>query len=391
MALFYWLGTTGNGNVNLAANWTLWPPTTATGGSTGSGALPPAASSIPKYGDSIRFSKYTITGPTSSSIYPVLGPSGQLNGLCGPAGATALQWLMKITVDDNCPVPLGTTAVYFKVRAEFVSLNIGTNSSVGNGPQYPTYLDLISGAGATKADATITAYVKRDYTCYIKGEASKLHLQTNPSIPSAGTYVLYGLGLSDQNYGMTDVYGALNTTDKIYIDSTTTTGGGIVLNGKATKLYIAKGYSTVDGLLSVSSYSAGEGPSVYFTVEGASGATGQTEYSRSNIKLSTYSGQNSKLAPKVYVEHGVDFTRIDQNGGTIEFNQTPTDDSTIVSRGSFNASNSKIVAPYMMVNLGAAEGLYIQNAGGYTPDIVMTGVSQYIISPTSGYSGGQGY
>ena len=391
MALYYWLGRTGNGNVNLAANWTLWPPITATGGSTGSGALPPSANNIPKYGDNIRFSKYTITGPTSSSIFPVFGPSGQLNGLCGPAGATALQWLSQITVDDNCPVPLGTTAVYFEVRAEYVNLGVGTNSSVGNGPQYPTYLDLISGAGATKPDATVTAYVKRDYTCYIKGEASTLQLQTNPSVPSAGTFILYNLALSSAGYGIVDYFGALNTTDKIYIDSTTTTGGGILLNGKATKLYISKGYSTVDGLLHLASYSASEGPSVYFLVEQASGATGQTEFSRSTVKLTTYSGQNGKLTPKVFVEHGVDFTRIDQNGGTIEFNQTPTADSTVVTRGSFNAANSKIVAPYAMVNLGAAEGIVVQNMGSYMPDITITGIASYVISPSTGYSGNQGY
>lgn len=377
MALYYWLGQTANGNVNLAANWTLWSPLSVTGGNAG--FLPPAAPTIPKYGDNIRFSRYSgITGATFSAIYPLFAPSGQLNGLCGPAGATLVQWISTITVDDNCPVPLGHTASYFKVRAESIILSTGTNTAVGFGPQYPTYLDLLGGTGATKADASLTIFAKRDYTYYIKGNAKTIALANNNAFQSRATLQLEGLSMSGV---LTDSTVATNGFDTIYIDDSTRIGGGIFLTGKGSRMYVAKGYNSRNGVINLTGYSNTEGPIVYFRAEGATGFSGPESTTKTSCALVTYS--TNKNYPKIYVNHGVDFLSIAQNGGLIEFLQPPTIDITTVYSGSFNASNSKIIAPYNTLNFGSTSGILVQNEDGDVPDITITGVSSYLLTPWS--------
>lgn len=386
MALYYWLGVTGNGNVNLAANWTLWGPTAS--GAT----LPQASNTIPKYNDSIRFSKYTI----GSSIYPILGPSGQLNGLCGPAGNTTGQWLNTITVDDDCPVPLGSSASYFKVCAQLVQLNTGTNSAVGFGPQSPTYLDLVSGAGVTKPNATVSAFIKRPYEYYIKGVASRLLIGNTTSVPSRGIFYLNDMeftavATTSTPWAITDE-GSVgkNSYDVLYLTPTTTHAlANLHLIGKGIVCHIQKGYSTSDSEIFLQSYHANpnEGPTIYFDAEGYTGASGPTSISRSYVSRLTVKS-TSNLSPKVYVTHGTDIVHLEQDGGTIYFDQTPTTDTTNVQRGSFTSSLSKIVSTYGTVNFGTNGVFHVINDTVDTvPNISLGGVSSYTLTPIEGYTG----
>lgn len=386
MALYYWLGVTGNGNVNLATNWTLWGPTAS--GVT----LPQAANTIPKYNDSVRFSKYTI----GSLIYPILGPSGQLNGLCGPAGNTAGQWLNTITVDDDCPVPLGTTASYFKVCAQLLQLNTGTNSAVGFGPQYPSYIDLVSGAGVTKSDATVAAFAKRSYQYYIKGVASKLLIGNSTSVASRGIFYLTdmeftALSTISAPWAITDATSVgKNSYDVLYLTPTTTHPlANLHLVGKGIVCHIAKGYSTSDAQIYASAFHGDTnlGPTIYFDAEGYSGASGPTDSSRSYVtRLTTDS--TSSASPKIYVSHGTDIVYLDQNGGTIYFDQTPTTDTTNVQRGSFTSSLSRITSSNGTVNFGTNGTFYVINDVGDTaPNISLGYVSSYTLGPIEGYTG----
>ena len=95
MPVYYWLGKTANGDVNKKENWTRWAPNPI---EQPNGQLPASANNIPKYGDEIYFGRYNLPGGT---YYPIFGPIGQLNGLCGPDGATALQWLRKVIYNEK--------------------------------------------------------------------------------------------------------------------------------------------------------------------------------------------------------------------------------------------------------------------------------------------------
>jgi hypothetical protein len=391
MALYYWLGQTGNGNVNLAANWSLWGPTAS------SQSLPPSSPTIPKYNDSIKFSKYTIG--STGLYYPIFGPSGQLNGLCGPVGNTTGQWLNTVTVDDDCPVPLGSAEFYFKFCAGLVQLNTGTNPAVGFGPQAPSYIDLVAGTGVTKPDATVTGYAKRVYEYNIKGVASKFLILNNTSVPSRGIYYFNdidftGVGTISTPWAITDASSVgKNSYDVIYLNSTTThTLGNLHLVGKGTVCHIGKGYNTSDSQIYLSAFHANaeEGPTVYFDAEGASGASGPTNTTRSYVSKLTL--ESSRInTPRVFIAHGTDIVHLNQLGGTINFNQTPTTDTTNVQRGAFDASVSKIRSLHGTVNLGTNGTFHVINDPYFdtAPNISLGYVSSYTLAPVEGYTGAQ--
>lgn len=384
MALYYWLGQTGNGNVNLAANWSLWGPTGATA------TIPPSSSTIPKYNDSVRFSKYTI-GATGLYL-PIYGPSGQLNGLCGPAGNTAAQFLLSVQIDENCPVPIGTTASYFKFRTQSLNLNVG---GPGVGPTPPSYIDLLSGSGVTQANTTINVFAKRDYSYYIKGVADKIFITNSASAASYSRLYLADLELTATAWTITDVASPnYNSYDKIYVYPTTTaSAAAIKLYGKGVELHIEKGFSWSDGEIYLYADASGSvGPQLFFDVEtiGSTASGGPTSSSRTYMKyLYTYSA--TKNFPKVFVNHGVDFVYLDHNGGVVNFNQEPTNDTCVVQKGQVNAAYAKITSPNGTVNLGSNGGIVVQNTAQNTPDIVLGNISNYVISPVSGYTGYPGY
>jgi hypothetical protein len=377
MALFYWIGKTGNGNVNLAANWTLW-------GSSGGTALPPEAPTRPKYNDNITFSRFTLSGTT---VYPIFGPSGQLTGLCGPAGNTTAQYISQLKVEEICPVPLGTTSVPFTIGAGNVNITVPTSG----GPGYPYYLTLNDNSGVTQQNSNITIFSKKNQDFNIEGVISRIQVNNTQTQSSYANLYLRDLELTAQTDTISDFYSQQNSNDSIYVyPSTIASTGNISLIGKGIKLYIVKGFAWSEPTLTISNYSSNSlvGPKVYFLPEGASGASGPTTSTRTYIqKLNTFS--QSKESPQIFVEHGVDIVEMNFNGGQINFNQEETSDVTIVQKGSFNAITSKITAINESVTIGSNGDFIVANSSGNIPEITMKGLYNYDITPISGagYSG----
>lgn len=276
---------------------------------TGSG-FPPGATSIPKYGDSIIFTVFqNINGITlnipqiPSDIYyqpsviaPIFSPRGQLNGICGPAGATALQWIEMMDVLANCPVPIGVTGNPFTLRAENVYwessklrhcvrvFNSGASACANNFKgktfeQGPSYVRFLSGAGATKPDANvdITSY-KGEHHFYgqisgIQSSSTSLFGRINPPTPAASqidfnyskgiNYIyLHGVTFSGNNprtrnqnvlyFGVGSSAGIIDRTfsrDVYYVDKNTKIPHGIKLQGSGTKLFIEHGFSGGSGTI----------------------------------------------------------------------------------------------------------------------------------------------
>lgn len=382
MALFYWVGKTANGNVNVASNWSLW------GSSGGQGLTlpPPEASTIPKYLDSIAFTKYTI-GATGL-VYPIYGPSGQLNGLCGPSGNPTGQYINVITVYESCPVPLGTTAVYFKVGAGLVDIKVPSSG----GPEYPYYLDLVDNQGVTKPNADVRIFSKKSQDYNIKGVGKSIATINSATVSSYANVYLRDLELSNPVYTITN-YGS-NSFDNFYIySSTSASTAQLVLNGRGTKAYIEKGWSWSEPSVSLQNYNTNqsEGPQLIFLPEGPSGPSGPGSTTRTYIKSLNLFSNSSKDYPRVDVYHGLDIDTLNINGGQINFAQDPTTDQAVVQKGSFVASKSRLTSAENTLNLGTNGVFYIANSSGNIPEIIITGISDYGINPLpDGYSGDPG-
>jgi hypothetical protein len=372
MALFYWIGKTGNGNVNLTSNWTLW-------GSSGGTALPPEALTRPKYNDSITFSRFTLSGTT---VYPIFGPSGQLTGLCGPAGNTTAQYISQLKVDEVCPVPLGTTSVPFTIGAGNVNITVPTSG----GPGYPYYLTLNDNSGVTQQDSIVTVFSKKTHEFYINGVVSKIQINNTQTSPSAGVFYLENLELTSSTNTITDINSQLNSFDKIFVYPSTITGTArIALGGKSTEFFIKKGFAINDGSLALVNYTSNpsHGPRVYFYEEGPTGASGPASTTRTFIKeLSTTS--QFKDAPVINVNHGVDIVDLNLSGGQINFNQEETSDVTIVQKGLFNTLNTKMTSINASVTIGSNGDFIVSNTSGNIPEITMKGLYNYDMTPISG-------
>ena len=238
MALFYWVGKTANGNVNIAANWSLW------GSCGGQTALPPEALTIPKYNDNLAFSRYGIG--STGIVYPIYGPSGELNGLCGPAGNTSGQYCPNIIVYETCPVPLGTTSSYFKVGAGFINIVVPSSG----GPEYAYYLDLKDNQGVTKPNADVRIYSKKQHDFNIKGYANSVFTSNLTTAPSYANVYLRDIELAKPNY---TVYNqGLNSYDIFYLyKSTSATTAQLYLDGKGPKAYIEKGWAWSDPTITI--------------------------------------------------------------------------------------------------------------------------------------------
>lgn len=377
MALYYWVGKTGNGNVNIAANWSLWGPT-ASGIS-----LPPESLTIPKYNDSLSFTRYTV-GATS---YPIFGPSGQLNGLCGPAGNTTAQYISQITVYENCPVPLGTTNAYFKVGAGYIDIKVPTSG----GPEYAYYLDLTDNQGVTKPNADVRIFSKKSHDFNIKGYGRSIAAYNSSNISSYANIYLRNIELSNPIYTIYNQ--GLNSFDNFYLyPSTSASTAQLYLNGRGSKAYIEKGWSWSEPTVTLQNTNTNqlEGPMVIFVSEGASGASGPATISRTYLKELNLYSNSSKEYPKVDVYHGIDITTLNLDGGQINFAQEQTTDQAIVQKGSFVASKSRLTSVENTLNLGTNGTFYVANASGSIPEIIITGTTDYSITPADGYSGSPG-
>ena len=379
MALFYWVGKTANGNVYIAANLSLW------GSCGGQTALPPEALTIPKYNDNLAFSRYGIG--STGIVYPIFGPSGQLNGLCGPAGNTAGQYCPQITVYETCPVPLGTTSSYFKVGAGFISISVPSSG----GPEYAYYLDLKDNQGVTKANADVRITSKKSHDFNIKGYANSVFTSNLTTVPSYANIHLRDIELAKPNY---TVYNqGLNSFDNFYLyPSTSASTAQLYLDGKGPKAYIEKGWAWSEPTITIKNTNTNqsEGPQVIFLPEGASGASGPGFTTRTYVKTFDLYSNSSKDYPKVDVYHGLDIVTLNLDGGQINFAQSPTTDQAIVQQGSFVASKSRLTSAENTLNLGTNGTFYVANASGSIPEIIITGTTDYGIVPGDGYSGNPG-
>ena len=380
MALFYWVGKTANGNVNIAANWSLW------GSCGGQTALPPEALTIPKYNDNLAFSRYGIG--STGIVYPIYGPSGQLNGLCGPAGNTAGQYCPQITVYETCPVPLGTTSSYFKVGAGFIIISVPSSG----GPEYAYYLDLKDNQGVTKPNADVRITSKKSHDFNIKGYANSIGTFNNPTTaPSYANIYLRNLELANPT---STVYNAgLNSFDNFYLySSTSASTAQVYLFGRGPKAYIEKGWLWSEPTITLRNTNTdqSEGPQVIFLPEGASGASGPGLTQRTYVKTFDLYSNSSKDYPRVDVYHGLDIDTLNIDGGQINFAQSPTTDQAIVQKGSFVASKSRLTSAENTLNLGTNGIFYVANASGNIPEIIITGTTDYGIVPADGYSGNAG-
>lgn len=377
MAIFYWVGKTANGNVNIAANWSLW------GASGGQTALPPEAFTIPKYNDNLAFGRYTV----GLTVYPLFGPSGQLNGLCGPGGNTLGQYCPNISVYETCPVPLGTTSSYFKIGAGFIDIVVPSSG----GPGYAYYLDLVDNQGVTKPNADVRIYSKKSHDFNIKGYANSVFTWNLTTAPSYANIYLRDLELAKPNY---TVYNqGLNSFDNFYLyPSTSASTAQLVLDGKGPKAYIEKGWLWSEPTITIKNTNTNqsEGPQVIFLPEGASGASGPGLTQRTYVKTFDLYSNSSKDYPKVDVYHGLDIDTLNLDGGQINFAQSPTTDQAIVQKGSFVASKSRLTSAENTLNLGTNGIFYVANASGSIPEIIITGVTDYGIVPADGYSGNPG-
>ena len=377
MALYYWVGKTANGSVNIAANWSLW------GASGGQTALPPEALTIPKYNDNLAFGRYTV----GLTIYPLFGPSGQLNGLCGPSGNTAAQYCPYITVYETCPVPLGTTNAYFKVGAGYIDIRVPSSG----GPEYAYYLDLVDNQGVTKPNADVRIFSKKSQDFNIKGYGRSIAAYNSSNIASYANIYLRDLELSSSSYTVFNQ--GLNSFDNFYLyPSTSASTAQLYLNGKGSKAYIEKGWSWSEPTVTLQNTNTNqsEGPQIIFLSEGPSGSSGPGSTSRTYVKEMNLYSNSSKEYPKVDVYHGLDIDTLNLDGGQVNFAQEPTTDQAIVQKGSFVASKSRLTSAYNTVNLGTNGIFYIANAGGNIPEIIIVGTTDYGIVPGDGYSGNPG-
>ena len=377
MALFYWVGKTANGNVNIASNWSLW------GSSGGQTALPPEALTIPKYNDNLGFVRYTV----GLAVYPLFGPSGQLNGLCGPSGNTLGQYCQQITVYENCPVPLGTTSSYFKVGAGYINITVPSSG----GPGYAYYLDLKDNQGVTKPNADVRIYSKKSHDFNIKGYANSVFTWNLTTAPSYANIYLRDLELAKPFY---TVYNqGLNSFDNFYLyPSTSASTAQLYLDGRGTKAYIEKGWlwSEPTVTLKNTNTNQSEGPQVVFLAEGASGASGPGFTTRTYVKTLDLFSNSSKDYPRADVYHGIDIDNLILDGGQINFAQSPTTDQAIVQKGSFTASKSRLTSEENTLNLGTNGIFYVANASGSIPEIIITGTTDYGVVPADGYTGNPG-
>lgn len=392
MATYYWLGYTGetSGNVNNAANWTLWAPQGVCG------FLPVAAATIPRENDTVIFTRYNVSGTTYNvSYFPQYPPLGTMSGYCG-ATQSQVQYFNRVDVLGDCPVSLGKEGTVFTFRTR--ELNMTTNSNNTALDNWPTSnISLQSSSGLTgKVDAVITITAKKPHNYKIKGYAQAI--QTNPNITEL-TYAYIYLDKFELTRGAT--YGIVHNilavqnnspqtvqgNDVWNISSSVTGVNGMRVTKLGTTVNIDKGFAVnaPAEILVVKFGDINNGPYINFLETGYSGEKGDLEIARTYISRLGVAG--NKSAPVVTIRHGTDIVKLDQYGGYVNFAQTPnTSDPTVVQSGLMNASTSKMSINDGSASFGANGDFILQNsfdnATSYTPDITLSGAWVLDLNPS---------
>lgn len=374
MATYYWLGITGSGvsgNVNTLANWTLWSPNGACG------FIPPAALTGPGLNDSIIFTRFNVSGTCYGvDYYPQVAPLGVMTGRTGGG----VQHFNIVQVLTLCPVSLGSSDSYFKFNASQITLGIDSSSAVPNNSQ--SFINVNRGStGYDYPAINITAYGKQ-HTYNITGVIKKI---TTPSIVSSNiaTINLTDATINDNiyDYSTGSVLGA--ATYNLY-----SVGGTFdILESRSrnTTFNIYPGIDIVaPNIVSVTD------STINFVEGGYSGGSGPDNYPRTNMNLTTSS--TTKSYPTINVNHTVDFEYLKLNGGNINFNQLPTENTSTVTTGSMNISTSKITSNSESVTIANGSEFFLFGDGTvttqYTPDVTLKGNwSMTLLPTTTGLSG----
>ena len=375
MATYYWLGTTGagvSGNVNNLANWTIWSPNGACG------FVPPAAVTGPGLNDTVIFTRYNVSGDCYGvSYYPQVAPEGVMLGRTG--GGT--QHFFALNVYGDCPVPMGSSTNDFRFNARTVTFVTDTTSSLPANSE--SYIKVDRGSAAyTYPQISIQA--PKAHTYNIKGNIRSIATATVSAANNATINVIGNATIQDniylfQNYdnvlnsttinliscgGTFDIleYRCRNSTINIYPGIDVASPNKILLD-RATLNFIQPGYSG-----------------------------GENQYPRTDINLETTS--YTKDYPNINVNQFVSFENLTLNGGTINFNQLPSENPSSVIDGSMKVAVSRITAVAESVNLGSGGAFYLLGDGttttSFTPDIQLKGNWALTVIPTttglSGYS-----
>jgi len=358
MATYYWLGITGagvSGNVNNLANWTIWSPNGACG------FVPPAAITGPGANDTVVFTKFNVSGACYGvSYYPQIAPEGVMLGRTGGG----IQHFNAVQVLGDCPVPMGSSTSYFKFNSTTVALYTDPTSSLAANSQ--SYMHVGRGS-ASYLYPQLSVYAPKAHTYNIKGTMRSIGSVSVVSVNNAVINVVDNATIEDSitlfqvsdnvlnstTVNLISCNGTFNISDNKCRNSTVNVYPGIdvvspnkILLDRATLNFIQPGYS-------------GE----------------ENSYPRTDINLETTS--YTKDYPNINVNHFVSFENLKLNGGTINFNQLPSENPSSVTDGSMKVAVSRITAVAESVNLGSGGAFYLLGDGttttSYTPDIQLKG------------------
>jgi hypothetical protein len=367
MAKYYWLGTsggTGLGNVNIKENWSIWGPSSVTGGQ-----LPPNSLVLPGFNDSIWFEKYE----TSSGVYPQFSPVGTMQG-------QTAHYLSGVNYRTSCPVSLGSSAGYFTFRTAFAQLIRGvTSNSTEN------YINLLSGSGATSDNAMIyLTSLNIPNKFYIKGIAGTF--TTFGGGVHQGQVYMHGLtltGFSDSSRAQIPAFNISNESNQTYYfgKDTHIRDSFILMNNGM--IDIEQGFVNKERMILQSSNSSSTNVLNFKTPTDSGGYTGSDTLDPTQIgRLEILQG--SKFTPMLLFRdnHIVGISYMNQNAGFIQFSGPAnvlngeilvSDNMTLM----VDANNANIV-------LGSDDGIYVKNPQAALPRIYINGSADLYVLPVAG-------
>ena len=303
------------------------------------------------------------------------------------------QYFQKLEFRGDCPVPLGTSASYFKFRANEITINVNSDNAELSGASAYSYIDVMDSSGITQANARISAISRKQHTYYIKGVVSHITALINSNVASYSIFELENLEFtrnSPNNITLRTLAPSATSFDKVYLYPTTIGFNGVYAEGSNIEVNIKKGFSvTTDDNKNIylsKAYNSG-GPILNFLESSYTGGSGPSEVSRSYIGKLSMVGDKSH--PTVNVNHGVDIVELVVYGGNINFMQPPTSDSTIVQKGFLYSNTGKIVATEPSVTIGANGDFTVVDPTNveYIPDITLKGSWNIDLIP-GGVTGG---
>lgn len=373
MATYYWLGTTGagvSGNVNSLANWTIWSPNGACG------FIPPTAATGPGLNDTVIFTRYNVSGACYGvNYYPQVAPLGVMLGRTGGG----IQHFNSVQVLGDCPVPLGSSDSDFKFNSTTINFTTDPTSSLAANSQ--SYMNLGRGSAAYLYPQ-LSVYSPKAHTYNVKGTIRSLSTVTVSAVNNAVINMV-------NNATIEDSISLFQVSDAV---PNSTTVNLISCNGTFTISDYKCRNSTINVYPGIDVVSPNkiilDRATLNFVQPGYSGE--ENSYPRTDINLETVS--YTKDYPNINVNHFVSFENLKLNGGTINFNQLPSENPSSVTDGSMKVAVSRITAVAESVNLGSGGAFYLIGDGttttSYTPDIQLKGNWALTALPsTTGLSG----